>query len=80
MAGCVPSHLPYLPNVHLRGAVGADMIFDMMGGASLHFGMRSSIALAWRFGRQPAEQGARVVLRLAHHHVTGRHARPEASP
>ena len=44
--------LPYLPNVHLRTAVGTDVVFSMLDNSDLipQMGFRASMALTWRFG------------------------------
>jgi hypothetical protein len=42
--------LPYLPDVHVRAAVGTDLILGMMASSSSQFTLRSSLALTWRFG------------------------------
>jgi hypothetical protein len=42
--------LPYLPDLHVRVAVGTDLILGMMQSVSTQFTLRSSIGLAWRFG------------------------------
>ncbi len=43
--------LPYLPDVHVRMAVGTDVAFAMMQNVSgPQFGLRGSVALGWRFG------------------------------
>jgi len=43
--------LPYLPDLHVRAAMGTDVVLAMMGGVNpFQFGLRSSLALCWRFG------------------------------
>jgi hypothetical protein len=42
--------LPYLPDFHVRAAVGTDFTLGMMANASLQAVFRSSLAVCWRFG------------------------------
>lgn len=42
--------LPYVPDVHVRIAVGTDISFPMMERTNVGLGLRSSLSLGWRFG------------------------------